>query len=173
MSIVCFNQNQLIGNGLVIPSGPLRENLNALKDANIILINGNKDIDFEKKILNVNKNLEFFYSYFKPTNIERFKNKRLLALAGIGNPENFFKLLQENDLNIEKKLIFPDHYEFTKTEIKNIVENAKNKNLQIIMTEKDYFKIKDFNIPEIQYLEVSLEIKQKNKLTQIISKLYD
>ena len=41
------------------------------------------------------------------------------------------------------------------------------------MTEKDYFKIKDFNIPEIQYLEVSLEIKQKNKLTQIISKLYD
>ena len=173
LSIVCFNQNQLIGNGLVIPSGPLRENLNALKDANIILINGNKDIDFEKKILNVNKNLEFFYSYFKPTNIERFKNKRLLALAGIGNPENFFKLLQENDLNIEKKLIFPDHYEFTKTEIKNIVENAKNKNLQIIMTEKDYFKIKDFNIPEIQYLEVSLEIKQKNKLTQIISKLYD
>ncbi len=173
LSIVCFNQNQLIGNGLVIPSGPLRENLNALKDANIILINGNKDIDFEKKILNVNKNLEFFYSYFKPTNIERFKNKRLLALAGIGNPENFFKLLQENDLNIEKKLIFPDHYEFTKTEIKNIVKNAKNKNLQIIMTEKDYFKIKDFNIPEIQYLEVSLEIKQKNKLTQIISKLYD
>ena len=31
LSIVCFNQNQLIGNGLIIPSGPLRENLNALK----------------------------------------------------------------------------------------------------------------------------------------------
>ena len=38
LSIVCFNNNQLIGNGLVLPSGPLRENLSSLKNANIILI---------------------------------------------------------------------------------------------------------------------------------------
>ena len=59
---------------------------------------------------------------------------------------NFFQLIEENDLNIEKKLVFPDHYEFTKTEVQNIINEAKNKNYQIIMTEKDYFKIKDFNI---------------------------
>ena len=41
------------------------------------------------------------------------------------------------------------------------------------MTEKDYFKIKDFNEPEIKYLEISLEIKQKEKLIQKISQLYD
>ena len=173
LNIVCFNQNQLIGNGLVIPSGPLRESLNALKDANIILINGKKDNDFEEKLLNINKNLDFFYSFFKPKNIDKFKNKKLLAIAGIGNPENFFKLLNQYDLNVKKKLIFPDHYEFTKTEIKNIIEDAKNKDLQIIMTEKDYFKIKVFNEPEIKYLEISLEIKQKEKLIQKISQLYD
>ena len=173
LNIVCFNQNQLIGNGLIIPSGPLRESLNALKDANIILINGEKDNDFEEKLLNINKNLEFFYSFFKPKNIDKFKNKKLLAIAGIGNPENFFKLLNQYDLNVEKRLIFPDHYEFTKTEIKNIIEDAKNKDLQIIMTEKDYFKIKVFNEPEIKYLEISLEIKQKEKLIQKISQLYD
>ena len=173
LNIVCFNQNQLIGNGLVVPSGPLRENLNALKDANIVLINGKRDIQFEKKLLDISKSLEFFYSFFKPINIEKFKNKKLLAIAGIGNPENFFKLLKQHDLNIEKQLIFPDHYEFTKAEIRNIIEDAKIKNLQVIMTEKDYFKIKDFNIPEINYLEVSLEIKQKEKLIQKISELYD
>ena len=173
LNIVCFNQNQLIGNGLIIPSGPLRESLNALKDANIILINGEKDNDFEEKLLNINKNLEFFYSFFKPKNIDKFKNKKLLAIAGIGNPENFFKLLNQYNLNIEKKLIFPDHYEFTKAEIKNIIEDAKNKGLQIIMTEKDYFKIKDFNEPEIKYLEVSLEIKQKEKFIKKISQFYD
>jgi tetraacyldisaccharide 4'-kinase len=173
LNIVCFNQNQLIGNGLIIPSGPLRESLNTLKDANIILINGEKDNDFEEKLLNINKDLEFFYSFFKPKNIDKFKNKKLLAIAGIGNPENFFKLLNQYNLNIEKKLIFPDHYEFTKTEIKNIIEDAKNKDLQIIMTEKDYFKIKVFNEPEIKYLEISLEIKQKEKLIQKISQLYD
>ena len=96
-----------------------------------------------------------------------------MAIAGIGNPENFFKLLNQYDLNVEKKLIFPDHYEFTKAEIKNIIEDAKNKGLQIIMTEKDYFKIKVFNEPEIKYLEISLEIKHKQKLIQKISKLYD
>ena len=49
LNIICFNQKQLIGNGLVLPSGPLRENLNALKDANIILINGTKNTIFENK----------------------------------------------------------------------------------------------------------------------------
>ena len=90
LSIVCFNQNQLIGNGFVLPSGPLRETLNALKNANIVIINGDKDKYFERKILNVNKKLEVFYSSYIPLNINEFKNKKLLAIAGIGNPENFF-----------------------------------------------------------------------------------
>ncbi|MDC1093066.1 tetraacyldisaccharide 4'-kinase, partial [Pelagibacteraceae bacterium] len=132
LNIICFNQNQLIGNGLIIPSGPLRESLNALKDANIIIINGGKTVQFERKILNINKDLEIFYSHYKPTNINQFKNKKLLAIAGIGNPENFFKLLEENKLYVKKKLIFPDHYEFTKIEIKNIIKEAQNKNFQII-----------------------------------------
>jgi len=173
LKIVCFNQKQLIGNGLVLPSGPLRENLNTLKNANIILINGKKDKNFEKLILSINLNLEIFYSQYKPYNLDEFRNKKLLAIAGIGNPENFFQLLEENNLFIEKKLIFPDHYRFTKNEIQNIVEKAKIKNYQIVMTEKDYFKIKDFNIDKIGYLKVSLEIEEKNKLIEKIRKIYD
>ena len=86
LNILCFNSNQLIGNGLVIPSGPLRENLSVLKDAHLILINGEKNSKFEEKILKINKNLKIFYSYFKPNNLEEFKNQKLLAIAGIGNP---------------------------------------------------------------------------------------
>ena len=40
LSIVCFNNKQWIGNGLTIPSGPLRENLSSLKRANCVVING-------------------------------------------------------------------------------------------------------------------------------------
>ena len=54
-----------------------------------------------------------------------------------------------------------------------IVEEATNKNYQIITTEKDYFKIKSFNIDEIEYLRVSLEIKEKDKIIKKINKLYD
>ena len=149
------------------------ENLSSLKNANIIVINGRKNLEFEKKILDINQNLEIFYSYYNPVNIDQFKNKNLLAIAGIGNPDNFFKLLRENNLNIEKKLYFPDHYQFTKKELKNITEEANNQNQQIVMTEKDYFRIKDFNINDIAYLKVSLIIDEKENFLKSIIKLYD
>ena len=47
LSIVCFNEKQWIGNGFTIPSGPLRENLSAIKRADCIVINGRKNIDIE------------------------------------------------------------------------------------------------------------------------------
>ena len=62
LNIICFNQNQLIGNGMVIPSGPLRESLGALEDAQVVIINGEKSLEFEQKILQYNKNLNIFYS---------------------------------------------------------------------------------------------------------------
>ena len=47
LNILCFNNNQQIGNGQVLPAGPLRETLSALKTANIIMVNGEKNIEFE------------------------------------------------------------------------------------------------------------------------------
>ena len=173
LNIVCFNQNQLIGNGLVLPAGPLRENLSSLKNVQIVLINGKKSESFEKKILKVNRKLEIFYSYYKPLNLHQFKNKKLLAVAGIGNPSNFFKLLKENNLEIEKKLIFPDHYKFSKAEIENIINEAKSNNFQIVMTEKDYFKMNNYKFENINYLKVSLEINEKKKFLNRINSLYD
>ena len=173
LNIICFNSNQLIGNGLIIPSGPLRQNKNALKDANIILINGEQNKKFEEEILNINNNLEIFYSYYESENIDQFKDQKLLAIAGIGNPENFFYLIKKNGLNLQKKVIFPDHYVFSKNEIKNIIKEAENKNYKIIMTEKDYFKVRDFNLEKLYYLKVSLKIKEKEKFLNSIKKIYE
>ena len=66
-SILCFSSKQLIGNGFVIPSGPLRESLSAILRADCIVINGNKTketLEFEKKINTKfkRKKLPFFYS---------------------------------------------------------------------------------------------------------------
>ena len=173
LNIVCFNQNQLIGNGLILPSGPLRESLNSLKRADIVLINGEKNINFEDKILKVNKNLEIYYSSYEPVNLNEFLNKKLLAFAGIGNPENFFQLLQENNLTVEKKIVFPDHYTFSQKEVHNIINEAEIKNFDIITTEKDYFKIKKFRTDKIKYLKVLLEIENKDKLLNKVKKSYD
>ena len=172
LNIVCFNQNQLIGNGLVIPSGPLRENLSILKKVHVVLINGVKDLDFENKILRINKNLDIYYCHYQPKNIEKFRNDKLLVLAGIANPENFLSLLKKNNLNIKEKLFFPDHYTFTKKEIKNVINHAKQKRLKVIMTEKDYFKLKDFDLDNYDYLKVNLEISNKEELFKKILDIY-
>ena len=164
LNIICFNQNQLIGNGLILPAGPLRENLSALINANIVLINGKKDHDFEKKILKINNDLEIYYSEYKPKNINEFTDSKLLAFAGIANPENFFMLLEKNNINIKKKLVFPDHYKFTIKDLQNILNIARENKLKIVTTEKDFFKIADYKFKEISYLKVSLELQEKGKL---------
>ena len=173
LNIVCFKDNQLLGNGFTLPSGPLREKLSSLKEAHIILINGAKNLDFEKKLLNINHKLKFFYSSYKPINVEQFKNKNLLAIAGIGNPEKFFQLLEQNDLKIEKKLIFPDHYEFTNNDINYILKLTKENNYHIVTTEKDFYKIKEPNNEMFKFLKVSLEIEKKEELIDLIINSYN
>ena len=173
LNILCFHANQLIGNGLVFPAGPLREGLNSIKDADVIIINGKKNITFEKKILNFNKSIEIIYSNYRVQDIREFKNKNLFAFAGIGNPENFFNLLSENNLKIERKLSFPDHYEYNKTELLDIINYSKKKNLHIVTTEKDLFRIKKFNLKEIKPINVDLEIEKKEKFIKKILNIYD
>ena len=171
-NIVCFNSKQLIGNGSVFPAGPLRESLNSLKRAQIVIINGEKNKVFEKKILEISKKIKIFYSKYTPTNIEQFKNKKLYAFAGIGNPDNFFELLSEYNLNVQKKISFPDHYNFTANEIEKMIEIASKNDFEIITTEKDFYRIKDYNFKKINYLKLELIIKEKNKLiSDIVSHL--
>ena len=110
LSIICFNEKQWIGNGLTIPAGPLRESLSSLNRANIAIINGGKNKNIEDKILNENKGIKIFYTKYVPQNISEFKDKKVIAFAGIGNPENFFYLLKQNHLNIVKEISYPDHY---------------------------------------------------------------
>ena len=173
LSIICFNSNQLIGNGYLFPSGPLRESLGSLRNANILIINGDRSLDFEQKILKIQKDLKIYYSNYKPLNIQEFKNKKLLTISGIGNPENFFKILKDNQMNIQKKMVYPDHYEFTKNEMLKIIEYAKKNDFQIVMTEKDYYKIKDFSLENIKYLKVKLEIEKEEEFVKNVMKAYD
>ena len=109
LNIVCFNSRQLIGNGMTLPSGPLRESISEIKRAQIVIINGLKNQPFENMILNISNKIKIYYSKYTLLNKEQFVNKKLFAFAGIGNPNNFFSLLVENNLDLQKSLAFPDH----------------------------------------------------------------
>ena len=170
LNIVCFHDNQLIGNGMTLPSGPLRESLSSLKRCQIVMINGNTNLDFEKKIKGISNNISIYYSNYLPINIEKFKDKNLLAFAGIGNPENFFSLLEKNNLKVSRKISFPDHYNFSLIELNKLINFSLKYNLKIITTEKDFFRIKHFKLPHIECLNIGLEIRSKDNFKKEIAK---
>ena len=144
LKIVCFNNLQWVGNGFIIPSGPLREKIGSIKFYDAVVINGdpnfNKDlIDEVKKI---NKNLKIFQSEYKVSNLDDFDKKlNYTIFSAIGNPANFINILKKNDFNISKEFIFPDHYNFSDKDLEKIIDYSKKNNLKIITTEKDFCKI--------------------------------
>ena len=164
LNILCFNNNQLVGNGMTIPSGPLREDFETIKHSQIVLINGEKNKSFEEKIFNISKKIKVYYSKYSPTNLKEFEGKKLFAFAGIGNPDNFFKLLYDNKLNVQKKIEFPDHYEFKKIEIQNMMDECIKNKFELVTTEKDYWRISKFNFQNIKYIKLRLDILKKEEL---------
>ena len=172
LNILCFNNEQLIGNGFIFPSGPLRENFGRIIEAKIIIINGKKNEEFERKIYKINRTVKIFYSKYEAQNIEKFRGKNTIAIAGIGNPQNFFKILQDNDISLEKTISYPDHYEFSQLEIEKLEQEAKDKNCSIITTEKDFLRIQNLKFENISYCRVKLEIFKKDFFLNEIKNLY-
>ena len=171
LSIVCFNEKQWIGNGLIIPSGPLRENLSALKRADCVVINGKKNKDIENKIFSENKEIKIFYVNYKLQNINEFQNKKVTAFAGIGNPENFFDLLKYNKLNIVETIKFPDHHKYSEKELENLLSKIKKNNSILLTTEKDYFRIYESYKKNIKCLKIRVEIENKSQFIEEIKKI--
>ena len=171
LSIVCFNNKQWIGNGLTIPSGPLRENLSSLKRANCVVINGEKNANIEKKILSKNSEIKIFYAKYRAKNINEFQNKKVIAFAGIGNPENFFDLLKNNKIDIEEEIKFPDHYKYSEEKLKKLINKAKEKNNILLTTEKDYFRINENYKKNINFLKIEVEIENRNQFIDLVKKI--
>ena len=171
LSIICFNEKQWIGNGLVIPAGPLREGLSALKRANCVVINGKKNIDIENKIFSKNKDIKIFYSKYNSKNINEFEKKKVIAFAGIGNPENFFTLLKDNGVNIVKEIIFPDHHKYSEKELENLINKKKENNSILLTTEKDYLRINENYKKNINFLKIEVQIENRNQFIEEIKKI--
>ena len=144
--------------------------MDSLKNCQIILINGKKDLGFEEKLKVYNNKLKFFYFNYYIKNLNEFKNRKLISFAGIGNPENFFKLLKENHLNVVKEIDFPDHYEYTQKDLDNLTSIERKYNAKLITTEKDYLRISSFNRRRFGVVPVKVSINDEEKFVQTIKK---
>ena len=170
LSILCFNEKQWLGNGLTIPSGPLRESISALNRAHYVVINGNKNIEIENQILKNNKDIKIFYTKYIPINIDDFKNKKIISFAGIGNPDNFFDLLKENNLNILDQIYFADHHHYSELELNNLIKKSEKNNAILLTTEKDYMRLDEKYKQKIKYLKIRSQIHDRKKFVEEIKK---
>ena len=175
LSFVCFNNLNFIGNGLTMPSGPLRESFKNIKKYKYIFLNGNMENikNIREKILETNSNAKIFEAKYIPMNINEFDlNEKYLVFSGIGNHKTFLSMLKNNKMIINKDIEFPDHYNYSEKDLKNILKISKNNNLKILTTEKDFFRI-NIKLNEIKFIKSKLEISNEKDLINILSKLYE
>ena len=170
VKIVCFNSSEGIGNGFLLPSGPLRENLYELKKYDVAFLIGEKN---NKKLISlirsINNKIKIFKANYVPVNLINInKNKNYFMFCGIGNPHEFINTLKKINLKIKKYKIFPDHYKMSTTEIKNIKILAKKSNLDVITTEKDYLRIDPKIRNGIKFLKVNLNINKKDNFKKFL-----
>ena len=173
LKIVCFNDLKLIGNGFLIPAGPLREKINSISKYDMAFINGNEVDNSKLKLLlkSYNANIEIFETNYKAINIKEFNiNDEYIVFSGIGNPDSFKQTLINNNIKIAKEMIFPDHYNYTHKDIDQIKYQARKLNLKILTTEKDYIKIKSIDSNDIKYLKVELDIRNEDRLINHLKK---
>ena len=177
IQFVCFDSKSWIGNGLLIPSGPLREKLNSLKKYDAVFLkNLNDNIDEKINLIrNYNSNIKVFSTNYEIRNLNKFDtSKDYLIFSGIGNPESFRGLLEKNKFKIIEEIIFPDHFTYSKKNIDFIKKRSKEINAKIITTEKDYIKISKIDPEDIEFLKVETKIDDEiNFLNFIKSKIYD
>ena len=170
-NFICFNSKNWIGNGMTIPSGPLRQDLNSLKNYNHIFINGNSEnySQLEKSLLNINPKMTIHKSRYKPTNLHEFElSNNFLVFSGIGNHNTFISMLKEYEFKIIKDFEFPDHYLYKDQDLEHIMNLSKKHDCKILTTEKDYHRLDRNKIKNIKVVKSELLIEDEKKLIETI-----
>ena len=173
VKFVCFKSKYWIGNGQILPAGPMREKISSLKRFDAVFLNGNSNNleKIESQIQNINSNIKIFRTFYKISNIKRFNlNLKYLIFSGIGIPSDFKEILLENKFDIAKEIIFSDHYRYNDDDFEKIIIKAKNDNLKILTTEKDYMKIPEKFKEEIDFLSIDVIIQNEKELTELLKK---
>ena len=178
LKFVCFDSKIWLGNGCLIPSGPLRESIYSLKryDAVFLKTTGKNTnlVEIISEIRKINSKIKIFNSHVKIKNIDQFNlSDNYIIFSGIGNAASFKELLINNKFNIFEEKIFSDHYNYKDEDISEILEISRRKNLKIITTEKDYVKIPEYLRNKINFIEIDLKIDEEEKVIEFIKSKID
>lgn len=140
ISLLVIDGKTGFGNRKLIPSGPLREPIDAaFQRAQAVLIIG------EDKT-NVTSLIPAHMTVLKASiqvqdNLVLKKEQPYIAFAGLGHPQKFYDTLKQSDMNIVTFHEFADHHPYSQKDINALLYEAKQANAMLLTTEKDYQRI--------------------------------
>ena len=163
IKFLLVDKNLKFANKLCVPAGPLREPINQrLKEIDSIILTGN-NTDQDIGLRKISDYISVFNSSIKIMQSSNIKGNKFLAFCGLGNPDKFYETLEKGGYKVFLTKSFPDHHQYTEEEINHLILKAKNKNLTLITTAKDYVKIIDKK-NEIQVLSIESSFNAKDEL---------
>lgn len=149
LEIAVFDAQRRWGNGFCLPAGPLREPVARLRTVDFVLYRGGKKdssaICYEQDAL-----VNLASAEQRAVSPEKL-GPRVHAVAGIGQPEQFFSALEQRGFGVEHH-VFPDHHCYEPADFGQLMDRP------IIMTEKDAVKCRDMAGPDAWYLKISAQL---------------
>ncbi|MGN0929053.1 MAG: tetraacyldisaccharide 4'-kinase [Alphaproteobacteria bacterium] len=169
IKIAVFDGIDAIGNGYIFPAGPLRQSLKSgLKGVNLAIIMRAKNSPLENKIKTFK--IPVINGKTVPTNtICDYIGREVIAFAGIGKPQKFYKTLTDNKIKIVDKIDFPDHYAYSDKDIEMLKQLSKVKKLPILTTMKDYVKIPNNDKKNFTPIDIEVKFDNEKVLFKILS----
>lgn|SRR5574344_186808 len=171
IEIIVLDGKRMLGNGLLLPAGPLREGEWRLKTTDLVVTNGtptNSKYDSEVMQLRPSQAVSIDSFCSKTEGHEYLQvGTKIIALAGIGNPKRFYKTLEDCGYLIESSIDIGDHGLVSKKTLENL-----SVKYPIVMTAKDAVKYAQYKINNLYVLNVEAELSD-NFYSKIADKLYD
>lgn len=159
LEIVVLDGGRGVGNGHLLPNGPLREPVSRLAAADALVINGESrtGLRLPQSVPLFRQRLQagdFVHAAGRlpPRTAAGFAGQRVVAMAGIGNPERFFNTLRELGVELAATRAFPDHHQFVAADLPQDAD-------AVIVTAKDAVKLQCINHARLWVLPVSARLE--------------
>jgi tetraacyldisaccharide 4'-kinase len=176
-SLIVIDSERGLGNGRVLPAGPLRAPLKpqlARTDALVVVGDGSASAELAAAV--TAKGSQVFAAHLNPDvkSVAALSGKRLLAFAGIGDPARFFRTLRASGLEVVRERAFADHHVFSESDLDALQADARRDQLALVTTEKDFARLRGAAKPpafgsEIVVLPVTLEFADAAGLRKFLS----
>lgn len=159
LSIYVFDGIQKFGNRMIVPAGPLRENIDkAISKCSVVF-----QINEEEKQIEFKNKFVAFAKYELEIN-HPLLEKKVIAFAGLGFNRKFFDQLDKYGFQVMKRIDFPDHHKYSIEDLYSLLDQANSLDAHLITTEKDYVRIpKDFK-KSINFIKGQIKIDNEQDL---------